>query len=203
MKIICIGRNYINHAKELNNPVPKEPVVFFKPDSAILRNNQSFYYPDFSNNIQHEIEVVFKINRLGKNISKNFANKYYNEVGIGIDFTARDIQEQCKKSGLPWEKAKSFDGSAPIGRFLPKSKIKNINKINFHLALNGKTVQSGNTKDMIFDIDDIISYVSQFYTLKIGDLIFTGTPAGVGPVKINDRLQCYLENELLLDFKVK
>ena len=203
MKIICIGRNYINHAKELNNPVPKEPVVFFKPDSAILRNNQPFYYPDFSNDIQHEIEVVFKINRLGKNISKNFANKYYNEVGIGIDFTARDIQEQCKKSGLPWEKAKSFDGSAPIGRFLPKSKIKNINKINFHLALNGKTVQSGNTKDMIFDIDDIISYVSQFYTLKIGDLIFTGTPAGVGPVKINDRLQCYLENELLLDFKVK
>ena len=203
MKIICIGRNYINHAKELNNPVPKEPVVFFKPDSAILRNNQSFYYPDFSNNIQHEIEVVFKINRLGKNISKNFANKYYNEVGIGIDFTARDIQEKCKKSGLPWEKAKSFDGSAPIGRFLPKSKIKNINKINFHLALNGETVQSGNTKDMIFDIDDIISYVSKFYTLKIGDLIFTGTPAGVGKVKINDQLQCYIENELLLDFKVK
>ena len=203
MKIICIGRNYLNHAKELNNPVPKEPVVFFKPDSAILRNNQSFYHPDFSNNIQHEIEVVFKINRLGKNISKIFANKYYNEVGIGIDFTARDIQEKCKKGGLPWEKAKSFDGSAPIGMFLPKNKIKNINKINFHLALNGETVQSGNTKDMIFDIDDIISYVSQFYTLKIGDLIFTGTPAGIGPVKINDRLQCYLENELLLDFKVK
>ena len=203
MKIICIGRNYLNHAKELNNTVPKEPVVFFKPDSAILRNNQPFYYPGFSNDIQHEIEVVFKINRLGKNISKNFANKYYNEVGIGIDFTARDIQEKCKKSGLPWEKAKSFDGSAPIGRFLPKNKIKNINKINFHLDLNGETMQSGNTKDMIFDIDDIISYVSQFYTLKIGDLIFTGTPAGVGPVKINDRLQCYLENELLLDFKVK
>ena len=203
MKIICIGRNYLNHAKELNNTVPKEPVVFFKPDSAILRNNQPFYYPGFSNDIQHEIEVVFKINRLGKNISKNFANKYYNEVGIGIDFTARDIQEKCKKSGLPWEKAKSFDGSAPIGRFLPKNKIKKINKINFHLDLNGETMQSGNTKDMIFDIDDIISYVSQFYTLKIGDLIFTGTPAGVGPVKINDRLQCYLENELLLDFKVK
>ena len=203
MKIICVGRNYINHAKELNNPIPTEPVIFFKPDSAILRKNQPFYYPDFSSNIHHEIELVYKIKRLGKNIDKKFAHKYYEEISLGIDFTARDIQENCKAKGLPWEKAKSFDGSAPIGTFLHKNSIENIDQINFHLELNGKIVQRGNTKDMIFHIDDIISYVSQFYTLKIGDLIFTGTPEGVGPVKINDRLKCYMEDQLILDFKIK
>jgi len=203
MKIICIGRNYIEHAKELSNPIPKEPVFFLKPDTALSKNKQPFYYPDFSNEIHHEIELVIKINRLGKNIEQRFAHKYYDEIGIGIDFTARDIQEVCKQKGLPWEKAKAFDYSAPLGGFVPKSNFENLNNIGFHLDINGKPAQTGNSKDMIFNFDTIISFVSKYFTLKIGDLIFTGTPAGVGPVHKGDLLECYLEEEKLLQLQVK
>ena len=203
MKVICIGRNYAFHAKELNNPIPKDPVFFLKPDSALLPNSKPFFYPDFSNEIHHEIEIVIKINRLGKNIAEKFAHKYYNEIGIGIDLTARDIQRKLKEKGLPWEKAKGFDGAAPISEFVPKSKFADVCNINFRLDVNGKTVQLGNTKDMLFSIDRLIAYVSQFMTLKIGDLIFTGTPEGVGPVQINDRLECYIADEKMLDFLVK
>jgi acylpyruvate hydrolase len=203
MKIICIGRNYAEHAKELNNAVPTEPVFFLKPDTAIIKDNQPFYYPDFSKDIHHEVELVIKINKAGKNIQPEFANKYYEEIGIGIDFTARDLQNQCKEKGLPWEKAKAFDGSAPIGQFIDKKKIKDENKINFHLTINGNTVQNGNTKDLLFSFDKIIAYVSIFFTLKKGDLIYTGTPAGVGPVKIGDKLEAYIENEKLLNFEIK
>ena len=203
MKIICIGRNYAEHAEELNNPIPAEPLFFLKPDSAIIRNNKPFFYPGFSKEIHHEVELILKINKLGKNITEEFAHKYYNEIGIGIDFTARDIQKECKVKGLPWEKAKAFDGSAPIGKFLSKSSFADINAINFHLDINQKTVQKGNTEDLLFSFDAIISYVSKFFTLKIGDLIFTGTPAGVGAVKIGDHLECYIEDKKLLEFDVK
>ena len=203
MKILAIGRNYVNHAKELNNPVPKEPVVFSMPDSALLKNNNDFYYPDFSKDIHHELEVVVKINRVGKNIPIEFAHRYYEEIGLGIDFTARDIQAECKKKGLPWEKAKAFDGAAPISKFLPKSHFKNVNSLNFHLDINGERVQTGNTENMIFSIDYLISYLSQFFTLKIGDMIYTGTPEGVGPVKIGDHLVAELEGEKLLDFHIR
>jgi acylpyruvate hydrolase len=204
MKIICIGWNYRDHAKELNNPVPEQPVFFCKPDSAILRNNQPFYLPDFSKEMHHEIEIVLKINRLGKNIDKRFAHRYFDEIGLGIDFTARDIQRECKEKGKPWEIAKAFDGSAPISNdFLPKEQFPNLKNINFHLDINKKTLQKGNTKDLIFHFDELIAYVSQFMTLKIGDLLFTGTPVGVSPVKINDHLEGYLEGEKLLDFFVK
>lgn len=203
MKIICIGRNYSEHAEELNNPIPAEPLFFLKPDSAIIRNNKPFFYPGFSKEIHHEVELILKINKLGKNITEEFAHKYYNEIGIGIDFTARDIQKECKAKGLPWEKAKAFDGSAPIGKFLPKSSFADINAINFRLDINQKTVQKGNTEDLLFSFDAIISYVSKFFTLKIGDLIFTGTPAGVGAVKIGDHLECYIEDKKLLEFDVK
>ena len=203
MKIICIGRNYKKHAQELNNDVPEKPVFFMKPDSALLNNRKPFYIPEFSNEIHHEVELVVRINRLGKHIDKQFANRYYNEVTLGIDFTARDIQRQCQENGLPWEIAKAFDGSAPIGDFIKLDKLPDIQNLSFRLEKRGETVQDGNTKDMIFSVDDIISYVSQFITLKIGDLIFTGTPAGVGPVAINDRLKAYLEGNKVLDFDVK
>ena len=203
MKIIAIGRNYIKHARELNNPVPAEPIFFLKPESSIIRNNKPFFYPNFSQDIHHEVEIVLKICRLGKNISENFAHRYYKEIGIGIDFTARDLQNRCKEKGFPWEIAKSFDGSAPIGKFIKKQNLSEKNNINFELYLNGKVVQKGNTKDMIFSFDQIISYVSKYITLKMGDLIFTGTPAGVGPVKKDDHLQASIEGNILLDFYVR
>ncbi len=203
MKIIAIGRNYINHAKELNNPVPEEPIFFLMPDSALLRNNQPFFYPDFSTDIHFEVEIVIKINRLGKNVAPKFAYRYYNEIGIGIDFTARDLQEECKEKGLPWEKAKSFDGAAPISEFKPLEKLGDINNINFRLELNGKVVQKANTSQMIFPVDELIAHVSKYMTMKIGDYLFTGTPSGVGAVKIGDRLTAYIENEKLLDFFIK
>ncbi|MDB4534594.1 fumarylacetoacetate hydrolase family protein [Vicingaceae bacterium] len=203
MKIICIGRNYADHAKELNNPVPSEPVFFLKPDTALLPKNNPFVYPSFSNNIHHEIEVVIKINRLGKHIEEKFAHKYYNEIGVGVDFTARDIQQQCKEKGMPWEKAKAFDGSAPTSQFLTIDQFENINDLNFSIQINGETKQEGNTKDMLFNFNEIIAYVSQFFTLKIGDLIYTGTPAGVGPVNINDKIDCFLEDKKMLSFNVK
>ncbi len=203
MKILCIGRNYSEHAKELNNPVPKKPVFFTKTDSSILKNGKPFFIPDFSNEIHYETELVLKICRLGKHIEEKFADRYFNEIGIGIDFTARDLQRECKAKGLPWEIAKAFDNSAPLGKFLPKDRFKDMNDINFHLDINGELVQKGNSRDLIFSFNHLISYLSRFFTLKTGDLIFTGTPAGVGPVKKNDRLQAYIEDELLLDFMVK
>lgn len=203
MKIIAIGRNYIDHAKELNNPVPDTPVVFLKPDSSIIKKNKPFFLPLFSEEIHHEVEIVLKISRLGKNITSKFAYRYFNEIGIGIDFTARDLQRNCMNKGLPWEIAKAFDGSAPLGKFVNVSEFRDINNIIFRLEINGKTVQQGNTKDMIFSPGEIIAYVSKFFTLKTGDLIFTGTPAGVGPVHKNDHLKAYIEDELLLDFYVK
>lgn len=203
MKILAIGRNYVNHAKELNNPVPKEPVVFMMPDSALLKSNNDFYYPDFTKDIHHEVEVVVKICRVGKNIPMEFAHRYYDEIGLGIDFTARDIQAECKKKGLPWEKAKSFDGAAPISKFISKEKLGNVDQLNFSLDINGSRVQTGNTSNMIFSIDYLIAYLSQYFTLKIGDLIYTGTPEGVGPVKIGDHLSAELEGEKMLDFSIR
>jgi acylpyruvate hydrolase len=203
MKIICIGRNYAEHAKEMNAAVPTEPVFFLKPDTSLLKDNQPFYYPDFSKEIHHEIELVLKITKNGKNIDEAFAHKYYDEIGIGIDFTARDIQATCKEKGLPWEKAKAFDNAAPLGQFISKEKIKDLRNINFQLLINGKAVQTGNTKDLLFSFDTIIASVSKFITLKTGDLIYTGTPEGVGPVKVGDRLEGYIEKEKLLNFEIK
>jgi len=203
MKIIAIGRNYAKHAKEMNSSVAEEPIVFMKPDTALLRNNDPFYYPEFSKEIHHEVEIVVKINKVGKHIQEEFAHKYYNEIGIGIDFTARDIQRLHKEKGLPWEKAKSFDHSAAIGKFIDKSKFNDLNNLNFSLDINNKTVQAGNSKDMIFSIDNLIAHVSKYFTLKIGDLIYTGTPEGVSEVKIGDRLVAKIENEILLDFEIK
>lgn len=203
MKIICIGRNYVAHAKELNNDVPTKPVFFMKPDSALVIDNRPFFYPDFSKNVHHELELVIRIDRLGRSIEEKFANRYYNEVALGVDFTARDLQDEQKKKGLPWEIAKGFDYSAPISEFFPVSKYKDIHKLDFRLDLNGKTVQEGNSSLMIFSFEKIIAYVSRFMTLKTGDLIYTGTPAGVGPVAVNDRLEAYLEGEKLMDFPVK
>lgn len=203
MKIICVGRNYADHAKELKNDIPVEPVIFFKPDCAILRNNQPFFIPAFSNNLHYEVEVVFKICKVGKTISRKFAHRYYDSIGVGIDFTARDLQEHCRKNGLPWEISKAFDSSAAISRFIPKADIKNLNKLQFSLQKNGKVVQNGNTSDMIFHIDAIIEYVSKFVTLKTGDLIYTGTPAGVGPVKIGDHLEAFMEDKKMMDFYIR
>ena len=204
MKIICIGRNYAAHARELNNPLPAEPVFFMRPDTALLLKNQPFYYPEFTKELHHEIEVVVRIDKAGKHILPEFAHNYYNEVTVGIDFTARDLQQQCKEKGLPWEIAKAFDKSAPLGNFMPIEKFKkSINNLDFNLDINGVTVQKSNTSGMIFTIDQIIAYVSQFVSLRLGDLIFTGTPSGVGPVKIGDRLSCYLEGKKLLEFEVK
>lgn len=203
MKIIAIGRNYPDHAKEMDNPLPGTPIFFLKPDSSLIKKNKPFFLPDFSSEIHHEVEIVVKIERLGKNIKTAFANRYYSYIGIGIDFTARDLQRQCKKEGLPWEIAKAFDGSAPLGKFLNKDLFEDVNNIPFRLEINDRVVQTGNTGEMIFPIDELISYVSRFFTLKTGDLLFTGTPAGVGPVHRNDHLQAFIEDTLLLDFYVK
>ena len=203
MKIICIGRNYVAHARELNNEVPEKPVFFMKPDSALVINNRPFFYPDFSSDVHHELEVVIRISRLGRSIEERYAGRYFNELGLGVDFTARDLQSEQKKKGLPWEIAKGFDYSAPISEFHPVEKFSDLNNLNFRLDRNGECVQEGNTSLMIFSFEKIISYVSRFMTLKTGDLIFTGTPAGVGPVAINDRLEAYLEGEKLMDFPVK
>jgi len=203
MKIICIGRNYVAHARELNNEVPDKPVFFMKPDSALVTANRPFFYPDFSTNVHHELEVVIRINRLGRSIEEKYADRYYNELALGVDFTARDLQDEQKKKGLPWEIAKGFDYSAPISEFFPVEKYGDIHNLSFRLDLNGKTVQDGSTSLMIFSFEKIIAYVSRFMTLKTGDLIFTGTPAGVGPVAINDRLEAYLEGDKLMDFPVK
>jgi acylpyruvate hydrolase len=203
MKIIAIGRNYAEHIEELKNERPSAPVVFLKPDTALLKNNSPFYHPDFSENIHHEVELVLKISKEGKHIHKKFAERYYEEIGIGIDFTARDLQDKCKAKGLPWEIAKAFNGSAPVGEFLPVSEFKNLNDINFHLLINGQEKQKGNTSMMLFDFATIIEYVSRFFTLKKGDLIYTGTPAGVGKVNIGDRLEAFIEDQKLLDFEVK
>jgi 2-keto-4-pentenoate hydratase/2-oxohepta-3-ene-1,7-dioic acid hydratase in catechol pathway len=203
MKIICIGRNYVAHARELNNEVPDTPVFFMKPDSALVTANRPFFYPEFSNDVHYELEVVIRINRLGRSIEEQYAHRYYNEVALGVDFTARDLQAEQKKKGLPWEIAKGFDYSAPISEFYPLDKYGDIHKLGFRLDVNGKTVQDGNTSLMIFSFEKIIAYVSRFMTLKTGDLIYTGTPAGVGPVAINDRLEAYLEGDKLMDFPVK
>ncbi len=203
MKIICIGRNYAAHAKELKNEVPTAPVFFMKPDTALLKDNAPFYIPTFSNEIHYEVELVIKISKNGKTILPQFAHKYYDQITVGIDFTARDLQEQCKEKGLPWEKAKAFDYSAVIGRFISLSDLPKKNEVSFSLSLNKKEVQQGVSNQMLFSIDQIIAYVSGFITLKTGDLIYTGTPAGVGPVKIGDRLEAKIENEVLLDFEIK
>ena len=203
MKIICIGRNFVDHARELNNEVPSKPVFFLKPDSALVTGNKPFFYPDFSNMVHHELEVVIRIDRLGRSIEEKFADRYFSEIALGVDFTARDLQNEAKEKGLPWEIAKGFDYSAPISEFYPLDKYGDIHKLSFRLDVNGKTVQDGNTSLMIFSFEKIIAYVSRFMTLKTGDLIYTGTPAGVGPVAINDRLEAYLEGEKLMDFPVK
>jgi len=203
MKILCIGRNYADHISELNNERPSEPVIFLKPDTAILKDNEPFYHPDFSNDIHHEIEIVLKINKLGKNIEAKFAHKYYDEIGLGIDFTARDLQSKLKEKGLPWEKAKAFNGSAPISGFVPKTQFTNLGNLNFNLDINGTTVQKGNTEMMLWNFDEIIAEISKYFTLKTGDLIFTGTPAGVGKVMIGDKLTAFLENKEMLAFEIK
>lgn len=203
MKIICIGRNYAEHAKELNNAIPTEPVFFMKPDTALLKDGEPFYFPEFTKDLHHEIEIVLKINKVGKHIEEQFANKYYDEIGLGIDFTARDLQNIAKEKGMPWEKAKAFDGSAPIGKFISKTELGNLTDISFELKIDGKSRQVGNTKDLLFSFDKIISYVSKFVTLKVGDLIFTGTPEGVRAVHIGDKLQGYINGDLFLEFEVK
>ncbi len=203
MKIICVGRNYADHAKEMNNEIPKEPVLFLKPETAIIRNNLPFFYPDFSKNIHYEVEIILRVNKLGKNIQEKFAHTYYNEIGLGIDFTARDLQKQLKEKGLPWEKAKGFDGSALISDFIPKDKFKNLENLDFRLEKNQETVQKGNTANMIFTFDRLVEEISKYFTLKIGDLIFTGTPAGVGHVNINDTLTGYLEDRKMFEVAVK
>ena len=203
MKIICIGRNYAEHAKEMKSEVPTEPVFFMKPDTALLKTNEPFYFPDFTKDLHHEIEVVLKISKVGKHIAEEFAHKYYEEISLGIDFTARDLQAQCKAKGLPWEKAKSFDSSAPIGKFVNKTELGDLHNLNFELKINNESRQKGNTSDLIFSFDKVISYVSQFVTLKVGDLIYTGTPEGVGPVKIGDQLQGSLNGTELFCFQIK
>lgn len=203
MKIICIGRNYVKHAQELNHDVPTEPVFFMKPDSALLMDNKPFFLPDFSSEIHHEIELVIKINRLGKNIEAKFAHRYYDEIGLGIDFTARDVQRHLIEKGLPWEKAKAFDSSAVLGKFLSREEIGDMDRILFSLKRNGETVQSGDSQLMIFTFDTIIEHVSKYVTLKIGDLIYTGTPAGVGPVAIGDRLEGFIGEKKMFDIQVK
>ncbi|MBA3829005.1 MAG: fumarylacetoacetate hydrolase family protein [Taibaiella sp.] len=203
MKIICIGRNYSEHAKELNNEVPKEPVIFMKPKNALLLPDKPLYYPEFTDDLHYECEVVVKLSKNGKYINERFAHKYYNEVSVGLDFTARDLQEQQKKKGLPWEIAKAFDGSAAVGSFIPVNEGTNVNDLSFQLKLNDTIVQDGNTKNMLFSIDKIIAYVSRFFTLNIGDLIYTGTPAGVGPVTVHDQLEGYLQGNKVLNVEIR
>ncbi len=203
MKIICVGQNYIKHIEELNSKKNNNPVIFLKPDSSILAKNQPFFIPPFSKNIHHEVEILIKINKVGRHIQEKFANKYYDEIGLGIDFTARDIQSELKKKGLPWEISKGFDGSALIGKFIPKKNISDLNNLSFSLKKNDQIVQNGNTKSMLWKIDELIVYISQFFTLKKGDIIFTGTPAGVGKVKENDILEGFIEDEKLFNVKIK
>jgi acylpyruvate hydrolase len=203
MKILCIGRNYVDHIKELANEQPDEPVIFLKPDTALIQNGEPFYYPDFSQDIHHEVEIVVKISKMGKNIDAKFAHKYYDQVGIGIDFTARDVQSKLKAKGLPWDLAKGFNGSAPVSNFVPVSQFSDIQNINFKLEINGEVRQEANTELMLFRIDTIIAFMSRFFTLKTGDLIFTGTPKGVGPVKIGDQLTAFIEGQKMLEFEVK
>lgn len=204
MKIICIGRNYAEHISELKNEKPTDPVIFMKPDTAILLKKQPFFIPDFSEDVHFEVEVLVRINKVGKYVQEKFAHKYYDEIGLGIDFTARDLQQKLKEKGLPWEKAKGFDGSAVVGeKWIDKNSFSNLNNINFSLYKNDEPVQEGNTGKMLWKIDEIISYVSQFFTLKIGDIIFTGTPKGVGKVNINDRLTGFIENEQIFSINVK
>ncbi|MEQ8242847.1 fumarylacetoacetate hydrolase family protein [Fulvivirga sp.] len=203
MKILAIGRNYAEHIKELNNEKPDEPVIFTKPDSALLKNGANFYYPDYSNDIHHEIELVLKICKVGKNIDEKFAHKYYEEIGLGIDFTARDLQQKAKEKGLPWAIAKGFDGSAPISDFVSIKKFKDLNNINFSLQVDGDVKQQGNTGLMLFNFNYMVSYLSKFFTLKKGDLIFTGTPKGVGPIAIGQKLEGYIEDEKMLEVHIK
>ncbi|KSA11903.1 fumarylacetoacetate hydrolase family protein [Maribacter dokdonensis] len=203
MKIICIGRNYTAHINELENERPEEPVVFIKPDSSVLPKQQDFYIPEFSNDVHYEVEVLVKIKKVGKHISKEFAPTYYDEIGLGIDFTARDLQSKLKEKGLPWEKAKGFDGAAVIGEWLPKTDFENINDLKFTLVKNNEVVQKGNTSLMLWKIDEIIAYVSTFFMLKKGDIIFTGTPAGVGKISPNDYLSGSLEDKELFTLKIK
>lgn len=203
MKIICIGRNYVKHIEELQNERPDEPVIFMKPDSAVLLKQHPFVIPEFSEDIHHEVEILVKINKVGKYIDAKFAHKYYDEIGLGIDFTARDLQNKLKEKGLPWEKAKSFDGSAVIGDFLPKKLFNSIENINFELKKNEITVQKSNTKYMLWKIDELIAYISQYFSLKIGDIIFTGTPEGVAIVKSNDVLEGFIEEKRMFKLKVK
>jgi 2-keto-4-pentenoate hydratase/2-oxohepta-3-ene-1,7-dioic acid hydratase in catechol pathway len=203
MKILAIGRNYAEHIAELKNEVPDEPVIFFKPDTAVLRNNEPFYFPDYSTDIHYEVELVLRISKEGKNIQPKFATKYFDGIGIGIDFTARDLQTKAKTKGLPWTLAKGFNGSAPISDFLPVEEFPAFDNINFGLKLNGELKQQGNSGMMLHDFSAILAYMSRFITLKKGDLIFTGTPAGVGPVKIGDRLEAFIEDKNLLNFEVK
>jgi len=203
MKIICVGRNYADHAKELKNEVPTEPVIFMKPKNALLQNNHPFYYPEFTDNLHYECELVLRICKNGKHIQEKFADKYYDHLGIGIDFTARDLQDKQKQKGLPWEIAKSFDNSAVVGQFIPITPELDKKDINFCLYKNKQIVQQGNTKDLLFTFDFLVAYISKFFTLNIGDLIFTGTPAGVGPVEIGDKLEAFIEDDSLLEFEIK
>lgn len=203
MKIICVGRNYTDHIKELENNKPKEPVLFLKPDSSIILNNKPFFIPDFSQNIHYELELIIKISRLGKHIQEKFSHKYYDFIGLGIDFTARDLQSDLKSKGLPWEKSKAFDGSCFISKWINKSEFNDVNNLNFKLNKNGNTVQKTNSKLMLWKIDELISYISTFFTLKIGDVIFTGTPAGVGNVSIGDNLEGFIEDNKIFNLNIK
>lgn len=203
MKVIAVGRNYIDHAKELNNPIPDKPVIFMKPDTALLKDNKDFYYPEFSNDVHYEVELVIRICNEGKHVSPKFAHKYIDAIGLGIDFTARDIQAAHKEKGLPWELAKSFDHSAVISPLFPKEDFPDLNNITFSLTKNGKTVQSGNTKDMIFNIESLIVFISKYITLRKGDLIYTGTPVGVGPIAIGDKFEGFIQNNSVFICHIK
>jgi len=203
MKIFAIGQNYVEHNKELNSKNPTEPVVFMKPDTALLKNNKPFFIPDFTQELHYETELIVKLNRLGKNIDKVFSPRYYAEIGLGVDFTARDLQRKLKADGKPWEISKAFDNSAVIGNFLPVTEFTDIQNIQFRLDLNGKTVQNGNSSEMIFPINELVAYVSRFFTIKIGDILFTGTPVGVGKVAIGDRLEGYIFDKKMFDFYIK
>ncbi len=203
MKIICVGRNYTDHIQELNSATPTDPVLFLKPDTSILLKKQPFFIPEFSNDVHHEVELLVRINKIGKHIDRKFAHKYYDEIGLGIDFTARDLQAELKKNGLPWEKAKAFDGAAVIGKFINKEEIEDLDNLGFRLEVNGNVVQKGNTNLMLWKIDALIEYISKYFTLKIGDIIFTGTPSGVGKVVAEDKLTGYIEDQEMFSIKVK
>ena len=203
MKIFAIGQNYSEHNKELNSTNPSEPVVFMKPDTAVLKNNKPFFIPDFSDELHYETELIIKFNRIGKNIDSKFSHRYFTEIGLGVDFTARDLQRKLKAEGKPWEVCKAFDNSAVIGNFIPVEEINDIQNIQFRLDINGKTVQLGSSADMIFPINELIAYVSRFFTIKIGDILFTGTPAGVGKVAVGDKLEGYIFDKKMFDFYIK